>query len=252
MVVREVAGWPLGFRDGDEEPLMRDVDAGERLGLGRTRDVRKLIRRTWPGEKIQQIHVRATVARTSMPRGGERETCVEEFWLTEAQVLRLCARSETTVADAILDDMIRVYMLARRGQAAAPEPDAHWHMMASLVSMVRALHEQVTTLALDSGTITGTQADWITGEVDVLATLRVALGYHKSKAAARTWIHERIEAASEWGGSGAKRRNMPAGRLSHVKVCLEQIRADLDAEAKRRVTPLPVPAKEQGDLFTKH
>jgi hypothetical protein len=50
-----------------------------------------------------------------MLKGGFRETVTEESWLTEAQLLKLCARSETPIADAILDDLVHVYMLVRRG-----------------------------------------------------------------------------------------------------------------------------------------
>lgn len=119
-----VGAWDFTVWDalGDGEPRVRDVDAGQRLGLGRARDVRKLIRRTWPGKKLNDIHQRATVVRRP---GQVASRSVREFWLSEAQLLKLCARSETPIADAILDDMIRVYMLVRRGLVhAAPPPAA--------------------------------------------------------------------------------------------------------------------------------
>ena len=100
--------------------LVRDIDAAARLGFAEPRMIRKLIKRIWP--ENQGVHVRSTVERTSMPRGGERTTTVNEFWLTEAQLLKVVARSETPVAEAILDDMIRVYMAVRRALAAPPAP----------------------------------------------------------------------------------------------------------------------------------
>lgn len=99
---------------GDGEARMRDLDAGERLGFRRQRKIRDLIRRTYPGKKLNDIHQRPIVGRP----GQVADPGGIEFWLTEAQLLKLCARSETPIADAILDDMIRVYMLVRRGLLA--------------------------------------------------------------------------------------------------------------------------------------
>lgn len=116
LILREYNGWLVGFRQGDSEPLIRDVDLGARLKFGRPRDIRPLIERMEGDGRIGQVHVRDAVSRTSMPRGGFREEVVKEYWLTEAQALKVAAKSETDVADALLDEMIAVYMAARRGQ----------------------------------------------------------------------------------------------------------------------------------------
>ena len=109
MQVRSVEGWPLGFLAGSQEPRVRDTDLGERLGYDRPRDVRKLIERMEIAEKLKDVHRCATVARGAAPE------VLTEYWLTEAQALKVAAKSETDVADALLDEMIRVFMLARRG-----------------------------------------------------------------------------------------------------------------------------------------
>lgn len=115
------------WNDSDDgEPRIRDVDAAARLGYVQPRSVRKLIQRIWPGN--QGLCVRSTVERTQMPTGGTRETQVREVWLTEAQLLKLCARSETPIAEAILDEMIQVFIAVRRHllspvPVAANEPD---------------------------------------------------------------------------------------------------------------------------------
>ena len=60
-----------------------------------------------------------------MPRGGTRETTINAYWLTEAQILKVCARSETEVAEAILDDMIATYLAVRSyrlGPTVAAKP----------------------------------------------------------------------------------------------------------------------------------
>ena len=109
-----VGDWEMRVEGAEgTDPLIRDLDAAARLGFKQPRMIRKLIKRIWPENK--GLHVRSTVERTSMPQGGTRETAVTEYWLTEAQLLKVCARSETPIAEAVLDEMIRVYMLARRG-----------------------------------------------------------------------------------------------------------------------------------------
>jgi hypothetical protein len=108
----DLGAWHLVCAAGDDEPRVRDIDAAECLGFKRPRKVRDLIERIWP--KNKRPDVRPTVGRASMPRGGTREVTVKEYWLTEAELLKVIARSETPVADAILDDMIRVYMAVRR------------------------------------------------------------------------------------------------------------------------------------------
>jgi len=95
----------------DEEPRIRDIDAAVRLGYERPRSIRDLIKRIWPGGGPRS---RSAVERTPMPRGGERAVTVQEYWLTEAELLKLCARSETQVAEAILDEMIAVFIAVRR------------------------------------------------------------------------------------------------------------------------------------------
>ena len=59
--------------------------------------------------------MRRTVRRTQMPTGGMRETDVSEHYLTEAQCPYLATKGETTNAVALTKEMIRDFMLARRG-----------------------------------------------------------------------------------------------------------------------------------------
>lgn len=118
-------GWEFSIWNDstDDEPRIRDTDAAERLGYAEPRQVRELIKRIWPENKrpIQ----RPTVGRTSMPKGGIREVQVNEYWLTEAQLLKLCARSETPVAESILDEMIAVFIAVRRHLLTTVQVSAH-------------------------------------------------------------------------------------------------------------------------------
>lgn len=109
-----VDGWTLGFAGETDEPRIRDVELGERLGFDRPRDVRKLVARVAKSPTFGAVEVCATVARTSGGRPGS------EFWLTEAQALKVIAKCETEKADTILDEVIAVYLAWRRGQVPQP------------------------------------------------------------------------------------------------------------------------------------
>lgn len=258
MVVREIAGWPLAFATSDDEPRILDITLAERLGYRRPRKIRDLIERLMKEGKIGDVFSRPSVGRGLFRGKTQTSTTVTEYLLTEAQALKVSAKSETDPADALLDEMIQVFMLARRGMLAsrASANDGLATVAAALSAELRVIKEQIASLALDSGTIAGVQADWITGEIDALAFLRVGLGYNATTRAAKGWIQKRVDAAAEWAGTGANRRNMPAGRYPRVKVCLAQLRSDLEAEAKRRAPTgrrsiALVRKALQGDLFKK-
>jgi hypothetical protein len=134
----EVSGWTLVAWTGrnEEEPRVRDIDLAERLGYERPRVIRELIERLIESGKLNDSDVRRTVRRTLV---GVAERDVEELWLTEAQALKVVAKSETAKADAMLDEMILVYRLARRGLLPQQAP-----------LDVAALVEQAMTKVRDS------------------------------------------------------------------------------------------------------
>ena len=112
-----VNGWRLCvFSTDTGKPRIRDLDLAERLGYAHPLNIRNLIRRLIAERKLSGVHVVSTVKTTRMPKhGGVREVHSDEFWLTEAQALKVIARSETDVADQILDEMIEVFQLALHG-----------------------------------------------------------------------------------------------------------------------------------------
>lgn len=93
------------------EPRIQDLDAAVRLGFGRPRKIRELIERTWPKDRLP--YCRPTVGRQLTNGGGTRTFEVKEYWLTEPQLLKLIARCRTPIAEAILDEMIAVYMAVK-------------------------------------------------------------------------------------------------------------------------------------------
>lgn len=103
-------GLTLALLDGDnDQPRMRDLDLARELGFGRPRDVRQLIERYETAGILNDIRVCGTVPQTPGGRPGR------EYWLTEEQALFIVAKSETPKATAMLQVVIRVFMLARRG-----------------------------------------------------------------------------------------------------------------------------------------
>lgn len=190
------------------------------------------MKRLVDAEKLNDFEVCPTVRQTS-ERGGRPST---EFWLNEEAALLVTTQSDTPKAWTLTREIVRVFRLAVRGQldVAPKADDAIWTMVTALSGEVKALREQVATGARESGTVSGLQADWIRGEVDALANLRVLLGYNRSLGSARMWIRNRIAAATQWAGTGAALRLMPADRYAQARICLAQLRSDLEAEARRR------------------
>ena len=108
----------LDFADGAAR--MRDEEFARMLRYERPRDIRKLIARLQKAGKLQGIHVRATVARTSMPNGGSREISVDEFWLTEREALLVATQSETAEAWTLTTLIVDVFRAVVRGELASP------------------------------------------------------------------------------------------------------------------------------------
>lgn len=118
------------------EPRMRDVDLGTRLGLAAPRNIRQLINRNRPEvERYGVIVERPTKAEntngsevcttavqtppTAKNVGGRPGT---EYWLNEGQAILVSVLSDAPKAPEVRELVIRVFMLARRGQLQPPAP----------------------------------------------------------------------------------------------------------------------------------
>lgn len=133
-----VAGWTLTLRG--EEPLIPDEDLSVRLGL----PLHKL--RQLSGRHEEAGNIAPEVSTTVVETGGRPG---KRRLYNEADALFLVTRSETPKAVALTREMIRVYMLARRGlltqQGEAPMAAlrAEVSRLAALVDDLRA-RPQVT------------------------------------------------------------------------------------------------------------
>lgn len=111
-----VGGWRLCvFSTDTSEPRIRDLDLAERLGYKKTHNIRDLIERLIAEGKLSGVQTFRTVR--NVARQGRGEVKIEglEFWLTEAQALKVIAKSGTDIADKILDEVIDVFRMAIRG-----------------------------------------------------------------------------------------------------------------------------------------
>lgn len=131
-------GVPVAIGASPEaEPLVRDLTLAERLGYDRPRKIRDLIKRGVETGLLGEVHERPAVVRSSMPRGGTKETPVSEFWLTEAQALLVITRSDAPKAIAVSREIVAVYMAARRGlltPAPAPAPVVDYAALGTAVA----------------------------------------------------------------------------------------------------------------------
>jgi hypothetical protein len=187
----------------DNEPRIRDLDLAEKLGFKEPRAIRKLIKRYEKAGDLPCIHVRDTVSRTSMPRGGEREETIAEYWLTEAEALFILAKSETPRAKALLQDMIAVVRLVRRGLLRMSANDN-----ADVTQAIVRLTATVEKLVVGMGTMAANVTD-LTARV-------VRLEAAQSTAAAN-------DAREHFIGRVDARRHLFNDRLAQAKALARRI-----------------------------
>ena len=95
--------------EGDGILRIHDIEWAKMLGFEHPRNIRKLIQRMTNQRKLQGVHVRSTVTTTSMPRGGTRQTEIEEFWLTREQALLVATQSGAPNAWSLTETLVNVF-----------------------------------------------------------------------------------------------------------------------------------------------
>lgn len=236
---------------GDEEPRIRDVDLAARLQYERPAKIRDLIKSMISRGKLSNVEVFPAPGKTF---GGRPAM---EFWLTEAQALKVAAKSETEPADAILDEMIHVFELARRGLLPSQAPVADLGARDVMVAMVSEVVGQMVAPLLKrlgdldkalaqrhEGMITAHQAEELRRSIGAVARDYYDLGDYKNMRAARSAIHQHVMAASEWGGTGRVRWAMPAGRYAVATATLRALQKAADRRLKGSKKP-PMPPRGQ-------
>jgi hypothetical protein len=248
-IVVNVEGWTLSRFDTDEEPRVRDLDLAERLGYERPRDVRDLIKRLVSDGKLGEVFCRTA------PQNGRGRPSTE-FWLTEAQALKVTAKSETAKADALLDEIIRVFMLARRG--LLPQQQLADSRIASIIesqtktidllaSRMTAIETIVSKLSASTANDTGIVGEeWAREHVHArlrrIANLMVGASQN-AKLSREAMRHHRatsnrIANLFGYGGRGSSWKNFPKGPM--VRGLIAQLEAaEEDAIKASRTLPDP-------------
>ena len=98
------------------EPRVRDLELGERLGLGQPRDIRKLIYRN-ADELGRHGPLLQSEAMVAIGSGARRATT--EYLLTEGQALLVCMVARTPKAAEVRRQVIEVFLAWRRGELQA-------------------------------------------------------------------------------------------------------------------------------------
>lgn len=155
----DINGWPLVLVSdaGRDEPHIEDEELARRLCYAEPRMIRKIIKRYEKSGDLAGINVRSTVTRTSMPHGGTREVEVQVYLLNEEQACFIAAKSETPAANALLREMIHVFVLARHGmlpQQGLSETRVIELVQTTMAQALTAISQQMAVLieAVSRGT----------------------------------------------------------------------------------------------------
>lgn len=204
ITIREIGGWPLGFREGDDEPRILDTDLGTRLGFDRAENVRTLIKRMISAGKLNSSEVFFTVEQTSRRGGRPRRA----FWLTEEQALLVATQSETPKAWALTREIVRVFRQAIRGQIDVPAFDRRLDRLEVENALLRA---KVDLLSPDGPGLIGKPraTRWILAPLRGAARKLCALAGDYTEARFQREFHALEEQLREPADRPARRRDEP-------------------------------------------
>ena len=170
LAVQRVNDWSLmPPAEGDDEPRVRDVDLGERLGYAEPRAIRKLIRRLVEKGEIAGILTRDTVERVARSGRGSVNIEATEFWLTEREALMVCSASDAPNAPVVRAALVDLFIAWRRGKLQPSAALALDHQgVQALVEMGAGIRAVLGALNDQSGRIKDIEGDvgGIKGDLD--------------------------------------------------------------------------------------
>ncbi len=247
LTIRQIDGWTLARRDGDDDLLISELDLGHGLRYARPDSIIQTIDRLVAARKFNESEFLHTPWEKKVGQGRPRKNDNGGMrWLTEEQALLVATQSDTPVAWELTRDMARVFRLARRGllpqQAPAADLAARDVMvaMASEVvgQMVAPLLKQFSQLGKalaqrGEGMITPQQATDLKRDIGSVARDYYELGDYETMKAAKSAVHQYVMAASEWGGTGRVRWAMPAGRYAVAVATLRALRTSAERRLRR-------------------
>lgn len=243
--ITNINGYALCTQWADGIERIRDVELAERLGYDRPRKIRDIIKRQHKAGKLSNLMICPTVGRKS---DGVPTKPITVYWLTEAQALKVIAKCETPTADAILDEVIAVFVAWRHGRLGTTLNDA------IRLLQERLLHMDAEIAALRAGVISRETLNQLRSDVRHQAALECAARRWPTTRASTADIYRELGVLTGWGGKGQPWKLLPA-TLTHTAFTVlrgreASIRRELRVLADDRQLPLdieaepPVPAKK--------
>lgn len=260
-IVVRVNGWDLVSESGKvEEARIKDLELATKLAYSRLRDIRKLIKKLIDGGYLPGIQTRATKERIERQGRGIIEITVDEYYLTEAEALLVISKSETSVATAIMKEVIDVYIAVRRGLLSNSDPAAIIAAVRESITCelggmreeTRLLKERLISLDRHpNGLLGDTDAKELRRQITVVATMRRQLG----EAGAPLSIYRRVddqirrevgypnEKGAKWELCAA---SLGAPAFSRVGMMFHALSGDL---RKQEVLTKKAKAEKQVEMF---
>lgn len=249
-----VEGWTLGVAQGSDgpEPRIRDVDLGERLKLKDPRKIRQLIKSLATAGIINPFAVMHAAGIT----GGRRAT---EFWLTEDEALFVAMRSDAEGAILLQREMVRVFMLARRGLLPQQTPELLQfsaqvaeisktlaQFVATMSAMVAANTQRIEALEARTmpdmgvnGRISAAEEKRIRLAFQQIATLNAGPRVDGDKEQNKRWARARLIADHKTRRAirlpmGRKWTTLDTADLNAAWLCIDELREDARRVAAQR------------------
>lgn len=149
----------------------------------------------------------------------------------------------------VLNNMRQAMTMLANGMAVrlSAMQDENKHALATTHSLLLHTDKLATDLANRDGCISGTQADWLKGDIKALGQKRLAAGLSKKPTirSARTGVCDELLVYVGWKGKGHTLTNLPAGKFPDAKAWL---RAQ-HAIAEERLRNVPPPPRDPSGLF---
>lgn len=253
--VIQINGYTLGTQFPDAQERIRDLELGTRLGFANTYDIRKLIRRVF-SKNLSDIHQIATVANRD---DGLPSKPATEYWLTEAQALKVIAKSDTAIADRILDEVIAVFVAWRHGRLAPANDNALHAVQNALQGVLQALDSLRRMVDLQremceanskrigflemqlgsNGMISRPRLCELQASVRLISRLETDGEKWSNKRRATADVYRELREVTGWGGKGQPWRELPQQLECKVFPALRNREVDARRLAKAKQTDFP-------------
>lgn len=213
IVLCEVSGWQLGRVAGADEPRVVDLELARKLGYQKPYDIRPLIERMIADGSLNKSDVFRTARKNNLCKGRPGK----EYWLTRTQALKVASRSETPPADALLDEMIRVFELAldgkllagantqlivsRLGQLERAVLDTQKQTQEVAQALVPLTNEVKLLKIRPNATLSHEELSNFERLRESVAVERVHGGLNPSLRSANRWVQNLVRDTADWNGS---------------------------------------------------